>query len=336
MAKPRTLPIPTKHQIPARPKAAREAGDDYGRTAEPSWRGVDWPARLNWVEIEGRQVNYVDMGSGEGPPIVFIHGLSGQWQNWLENIPRAALERRVIALDLPGFGFSEDPVERITIPAYARCVEEFCTRLDLGTCVIVGNSMGGFIAAEMAIRFPERVERLLLCSPAGITSTQLSKRPVMTLARIAGVTASAQFSPKRLVSLRPGTRHAILALVLRHPSRISADIAWHGMISGAGKAAFIPALAACLDYDFTDRLGDIGCPTLLIWGRNDAIIPVRDAEDFERLVPGLRTVIVEDTGHVAMLERPETFNGLMMDFLAEKAGESTTPDERPPPSVEAA
>ncbi len=330
------LPLPKKHAVPARPSQARRAGDDYGCTAQPDWREVDWPAQLNWIEIEGRKVNYVDMGSGAGPPVVFIHGLSGQWQNWLENIPRAAQERRVIAMDLPGFGYSEDPVEQITIPGYARCVEELCERLDLGSVAVVGNSMGGFIAAEMAIRFPGRVERLMLCSPAGVSSAQVRERPVMTMARIAGISASTQVAPTKLISKRPGLRHLILALVARHPSRLKSDLTWHGLVSGAGKPAFVPALGACLNYDFRERLGEIGCPTLLIWGRNDAIIPVEDAELFERLVPGLRTVILKDTGHVAMVERPEVFNGLLMDFVAEKAGESTTPDEKPEPEVEAA
>src|SRR3712207_5975578 len=105
--------VPTSR--PASVRAARRAGDGYGQTAQPDWRSIDWSRHLRRVDIEGTPVNYVDIGSGELEPVVFVHGLGGQWQNWLENIPRAAAERRVITLDLPGFGRSPMPVDRITI-----------------------------------------------------------------------------------------------------------------------------------------------------------------------------------------------------------------------------
>jgi pimeloyl-ACP methyl ester carboxylesterase len=79
----------------------------------------------------------------------------------------------------------------------------------------------------------------------------------------------------------------------------------------------MPALQAVLDYDFRDRLPEIACPTLIVWGEQDAVIPVRDAQVFERLISDSRKVVMRDTGHVAMAERPEAFNGLLVDFLAE-------------------
>src|SRR5215210_9454551 len=82
---------------PATPWAAKQADDDYGKSAEPSWREVDWQSLLRQVEIDGRSVNYVSLGSGEGPPIVFVHGLGGCWQNWLENLPYFAQRHRVVA-----------------------------------------------------------------------------------------------------------------------------------------------------------------------------------------------------------------------------------------------
>ena len=109
----------------------------------------------------------MDIGSGDEHPIVFIHGLGGQWQNWLENIPRFAQDRRVIVLDLPGFGLSPMPAEEISIEYYGRVVADMCDQLDLGPCVVVGNSMGGYIASELAIKHPELVERLMLVSAAG-------------------------------------------------------------------------------------------------------------------------------------------------------------------------
>jgi pimeloyl-ACP methyl ester carboxylesterase len=308
--------VPTAR--PARVRAARLAGDDYGVTARPDWRSIDWASHLHQMEIDGRPVNYVDIGSGPREPIVFVHGLGGQWQNWLENLPRAAQERRVIALDLPAFGLSPMPRDQITIPGYGRTVEALCDRLGLGRVDIVGNSMGGFIGAEVAIQFPQRVDQLLLVSAAGITSADLAHAPIMSLGRVASAIATHTVAQDRQLAARPKSRHMALQFVARHPSRLKADLAYEGFFKGTGKPGFTDALRASLDYDFRDRLPEIGVPTLIVWGEKDSIIPVKDAQEFERLIPDSRKVVMKDTGHISMAERPETFNDLMMEFLAER------------------
>ena len=158
---------------PAAPWRDRDADDEYGCTATPNWRETDWSRELKQIEIDGIPVNYVDVGSGEEEPVVLVHGLGGQWQNWLENIPRLALDRRVVAMDLPGFGLTPEPEdEEISITGYGRCVNALCDELGLGKVELVGNSMGGYVAAEVAIQFPERVSRLVLVSAAGISSAE--------------------------------------------------------------------------------------------------------------------------------------------------------------------
>jgi pimeloyl-ACP methyl ester carboxylesterase len=307
--------VPTAR--PASVRAARRAGDGYGETAQPDWRQIDWSRHLHQVEIDGSPINYVDIGSGEREPIVFVHGLGGQWQNWLENLPRAARERRVIALDLPGFGRSAMPRERITISGYARHVDALAERLGLGRVDIVGNSMGGYIAAEVAIQFPQRVDQLLLVSAAGITSADLFQQPIMILGRLATAVASYGAARHRDIAARPKSRHMALALVARHPSLLKADFAYEGFFKGTGKPGFGDALRASLDYDFRDRLPDIRQPALIVWGEKDSIIPVKDAHEFERLIPDSRKAVMTDTGHIPMAERPAAFNDLMMEFLAE-------------------
>lgn len=310
-------------QIASR-RAAAHAGDDYGRTAEPSWRKVDWRAHLHQIEMDGRRVNYVDIGEGDRPPAIFIHGLAGCWQNWLENMPRLAQERRCLALDLPGFGESEMPREKISISGYATLVTEFARRLGVDEPVdVIGNSMGGFIAAELGINHSHFARRIVLCSPAGISITNLKRRPVLTAARISAAVTNITLARREAMAKRPGLRHLALAYVFRHPTLISADLAYQ-MMSGAGRPGFVDALDALTDYDFRDRLGDVEVPVLLVWGREDNLVPVADADEFERLIPNASKVILEDTGHVAMLERPETFNDLVVDFL--DAGEAPTDD----------
>ena len=302
---------------PASPRRDREADHSYGAGARPSWREVDWTRHLAQVEVDGTPVNYVDLGSGEDEPAVFVHGLGGQWQNWLENLPRIAEQRRVLALDLPGFGLSPEPRERITIQGYGRTVEGFCRELDLGPVELVGNSMGGFVAAETAIQVPGRVSRLVLVSAAGISSASTARTPILSFGRVAAALASNTAARHRQLAARPLSRHLSLAFVARHPRLISADLAYEGFFKGTGKRGFEDALRACLEYDFRERLPEVGSPTLIIWGANDAIIPVRDAEEFERLIDDSRKIVMRDTGHVPMAERPETFNQVLLDFLAE-------------------
>lgn len=301
---------------PASRRAAARAGDDYGVTAQPDWRETDWRDHLRSAEVGGRHVNYVDMGEPDEGTVVFVHGLGGCWQNWLENIPRFARDRRVIALDLPGFGRSEMPAQDISIPGYARCVEALLEQAGVEHAAVVGNSMGGFVGAELAIAFPQRVERLVLVAAAGISSVHVRRDPVLAVARVLAAGGTMSATQQRAILSRPGLTHAAFAFVFRHPTRLRRDLLWE-QIQGTGKPGFVPALTSLLGYDFTDRLTEIGCPTLVVWGSDDLVVPTRDAHEFERLIPDSRKVIFDDTGHCPMLERPESFNAVLAEFLTE-------------------
>jgi pimeloyl-ACP methyl ester carboxylesterase len=306
---------------PTSPWRYRDADDGYGVTASPNWRETDWARELKRIDIYGTPVNYVDVGTdtGDEEPVVLVHGLGGQWQNWLENIPRLALDRRVVAMDLPGFGLTPEPSdgEKMTIPRYGEYVNELCDKLGLGQIELVGNSMGGYIAAEVAIQFPERVERLALVSAAGISSAETLEAPILTFGRVATAIATNTASRFRQLAARPVTRHCSLALVARHPRLLKPDLVYEGFMKGAGKPGFDEALRASLDYDFRERLPEVKVPTLIVWGEKDSIIPVRDADEFERLIEDSRKVVMRDTGHIPMAERPDAFNRVVTEFLAE-------------------
>jgi pimeloyl-ACP methyl ester carboxylesterase len=264
-------------------------------------------------------VNVIDMG--EGPAIVFVHGLSGSWPNWLEQLPVFAQDHRVIAMDLPGFGHSPMPQGRITISEYGRTLDSLLETLGVSAATVVGNSMGGFVSAELAIAFPQRVERLVLISAAGISTYRhrdveriepYLRRLAPILAAYTGFTAA----QSDWVSRRRGLRNLTLGMIARHPGRLPAPLAAE-QLRGAGKPGFMQALRANIDYPVRERLPEIACPTLIVWGAEDKVIPVADASVFEELIPNSRKVIFEDTGHVAMLERPASFNRLLADFMSE-------------------
>lgn len=318
---------------PTRRRDAVRADDGYGVSDSPDWRTVDWAAHLKTIDIGGVPVNYVDIGEqGDSRPIVYVHGLSGQWQNWIENIARFAKDRRVVALDLPGFGRSPMPSETITIDYYGRVVAEFCDRLGLAPAVLVGNSMGGYIATEVAIASPATVERLMLVSSAGISQREVPRGQVLRVGRLMTFATRSSTAQRRRYAARPTLRHWMLSMVVRHPTRLKPDVTLEGLLKGSGKPGFYDALKACLDYDFLERLPEIGAPTLVVWGRNDAIIPVRDADVFVKRISGSRKLIFEDTGHVAMIERPVAFNDELERFLAYEI----SPDELDEPRTASA
>lgn len=299
---------------------AAHAEDGYGPSGRSAWLDVDWRKHQRWVNVDGQPINTIEIG--DGPALLFVHGLSGSWPNWLEQLPVFGAEgRRAIAVDLPGFGHSPMPTEPITISGYARLLDRLLEELGVDSAAVVGNSMGGFVSAELAIAFPQRVERLVLVSPAGLSTYNHphATRALPTLKRVHRVlnayTASIAASADTATS-RPKLRNATLGLVAAHPSRLPAALAAE-QLRGVGKPGFLQALEANLVYDFKERLPEIVCPTLIVWGDRDRVISVRDAAVYAELIPGSRKVLFEDTGHVAMLERPASFNALLRDFLAE-------------------
>jgi pimeloyl-ACP methyl ester carboxylesterase len=297
-----------------------DRGQQYGPAGRSPWLEIDWREHQRWVMAQGRPVNVIDLG--EGPAIVFVHGLSGSWPNWLEQLPVFATGHRVIAMDLPGFGHSPMPDERITISAYARILDGLLETLGVSAATVVGNSMGGFVSAELAIAYPQRVERLVLVSGAGISTYRRRdvERIEPYLRRIAPMVAvytGWTATRSDWVARRPGLRNLALGLVTRHPSRLPAALVAE-QLRGAGKPGFMQALRANIDYPVSEHLPEVACPTLIVWGEEDKIIPVEDASVFEELIPNSKKVIFEGTGHMAMLERPTAFNELLEEFVEEE------------------
>jgi pimeloyl-ACP methyl ester carboxylesterase len=294
------------------------ADDSYADGDDSAWREIDWPALTRTVELPDGPVNVVDTG-GDGPPLLFVHGLAGLWQNWLLNIPAFMASHRVIAPDLPGFGRSPMRSGEISIHGYAETVDALCGALGVDRAVVVGNSMGGFIGAELAISFPTHVTKLVLISAVGLSIEYVGREPLLALGRAWAAATTRAGARSEAVIRRPRLRRAALQSVLRYPEKLSLPLTWE-LVQGAGRPAFIPAMEALTSYSFRDKLVQIEVPTLIVWGRNDMLVPVEDAEEFERLIgANARKVIFDDTGHVPMIERPSRFNALLREFIAGRA-----------------
>jgi len=266
----------------ATPADTSEGLGAYGPVGRSAWLDVDWSTHQRWVTVAGQPVNVCEIGPADGDPIVWIHGLSGSWQNWLENLPAFA------------------------------------------AAGIVGNSMGGFIASELAIRFPERVERLVLVSAAGLSVEDLRNDMGMAMLHrldfLLGACVGWVASKSDFVAKRERLRFATFSIVAAHPQQLPAPLVEENL-RGSGKPGFMPSVEALTTYPIRERLPEIGCPVLIVWGTKDHLVPVKDAHEFERLIPDSRKVIYEDTGHVPQMERPAAFNALVRDFIAEAPDE---------------
>src|SRR4051812_37722702 len=221
--------------------AIRTAFHILGRRLTPWW-SIDWSRQQRWVRVQERWANVVEIGPPDGEPVLFLHGLGGSWRNWLENLPVIAeAGYRAIAVDLPGFGHSEMPADKVSIPGYGRWVDELCGQLGISAAAVVGNSMGGFIGAELAIQSPSRVERLVLVSAAGISAANLRVDSALQLLykteAIGTYMTGLVLARAAALVRRPRLRWAAMALVMRHPERLSPQLAYE-QITGMGTPGF--------------------------------------------------------------------------------------------------
>jgi pimeloyl-ACP methyl ester carboxylesterase len=288
--------------------------DPYG-DPDPEWLKIDWRRHLRTVDVVGAEANYVEMG--EGPPLVLVHGLSGAWQNWLEQIPRLSQQHRVIAIDLPGFGASPMPPWEISISAYGSFVRDFCEKLGVSRCALVGNSMGGFIATEVAISDPDRIDKLVLVSAAGITWARARREPAAVLGRMGR--AAAPYALKFQMSgiKRPRSRQLAFQGIFFDPNGLRREVLWENIVPALQSPGYYDAMTTLVGYDIRDRLEEIEVPTLIVWGRNDRVVPIPAAFAYQqRIGENARLEIFDHCGHVPQMERPVRFNRLLEEFLS--------------------
>jgi pimeloyl-ACP methyl ester carboxylesterase len=291
--------------------------EDYGNP-DPEWLKIDWRPHLHRVRLPGCDVNYVELG--EGPPIVFVHGITSSWQAWLESLPHFARAHRVIALDLPGFGASPMPSWPIGMPAYGRLLHDFCEKLGVGAdATLVGNSMGGLVAAEALLSAPERFDRLVLVSAAGFVNTWLPHQRSAATSHAWNTFGRPFGAAARFFVTHPRARYLMFRFAIRYPGRLRKELLWEQMASGVPCPGFADSLDAVIEYDARDRLEEIRAPTMIVWGMDDWVIPSIAALSYHRRIPHSRLEIFERTGHVPQLERPARFNALLDEFLETRA-----------------
>jgi pimeloyl-ACP methyl ester carboxylesterase len=241
---------------------------------------------------------------GDGPPVALVHGLGGSAANWVEIVPRLLPSHRVLAVDLPGHGGSAPLAHGRGIDAFADAVAGALAAAGHERLLVAGHSFGGHVAARLACRHPGLVRALLLVSPAGISSRR-------RLARLA-LAASLRIRPTRRV--RPlALRHADRAWFRRAVLRpwLAGSVSdvpprgVRGLVWDAAEHRDLRSAAAAMHADDPRAwLGEIQCPSLVLWGADDVLLSISDAFEISRRL-GARVRLVAGCGHLAIAERSD-------------------------------
>ncbi|MEC5405509.1 alpha/beta hydrolase [Paraburkholderia sp. MPAMCS5] len=265
-----------------------------------------------FVTIMGADVHYVDEGSGD--VIVMIHGFASSLHTWNRVADELKREYRVIRLDLPPFGVTgplrsrSGEIETMNLPAYRRFIDTFVQALGIGRATFIGNSLGGLISWDYAVRHREAVERLVLIDSAGFPM----KLPIyIGLFNSALVRASSpRWLPEAII--RSAVRN-----VYGDPRKLDAATLrrYVEFFHGEGTRAAIGKMVPTLDFAEldTDVLTTLTVPTLVLWGAKDRWIPTTHAAEFAQRIPDSRWVMYPGLGHIPMEEAPER---VMMDLRA--------------------
>ena len=262
--------------------------------------------------VAGSRLGYVRTGSG--PALVLLHGFASSIYTWKDVIPALARTHDVVALDLPGFGASDQP-PGLSWEDLPRSVFGLMDRLGIPRASLVGNSLGGAVAVMLAVDRPDRVERLALVDSAGY-NLDPADRPL--LLRLVGspVNGVVRALPVRRLLVRLALRQVFHDDRLVTPERVEEYLA---PMARPGALAALRSLTASQGVgaaDFARRIGDVAAPTLIVWGREDRWIPLEQGRRFEAAIRGSRLVVIDECGHMPQEERPEPFLEAVSPFLA--------------------
>ncbi len=252
-----------------------------------------------FTKIDGVDVHYRD--EGQGPPLVLVHGSSSSLHTWDGWVAKLSVHRRVIRLDLPGYGLTGPaPDKDYSSHRYAKVVAGLLDQLGIAQADVAGNSLGGRVALTLALEQPARVRRLVLIDSAGLRGERLP-----AIFRLAGIPVLNGLL--RWVTPRAVVR-ANLNEVYGDKARLTDSVVdrYYDMTLREGnRQATIDRFSHLSDPDLDDRLREIHVPVLLEWGERDAWIPLTSAHRLQAGIAGSKLVTYPDGGHVPMEELPE-------------------------------
>ncbi len=256
------------------------------------------------VAIFGAKIRYLEAGDAAKPTVILLHGLGAQAESWQLNIAALSANYRVIAPDQIGFGKSDKPLLKYRVGTYVDFLDKFMAELKIEKAHLVGNSMGGWVAGLMAIKYPNRVEKIVLADAAGIIPANVNTDQIYQLNNSTRDEIRANL---KLIFATPILQNNEALVDQFMTQRITAN-------DGYTINSLIESIKRKEDF-LNNRLGEIKKPTLIIWGKQDGLLPVADATTFNKGIVNSELVIFENCGHVPQFEKALDFNKKVLEFL---------------------
>jgi pimeloyl-ACP methyl ester carboxylesterase len=274
------------------------------------------PHRL--VDVGGTSTYVVD--AGDGPPILLVHGYGDTADGWRRVVPGLLRDHRVIAIDVPPFGRSDEVRRPALMDFYRDFFPTLFERLEIERATVIGHSLGGAISLHLTLERPDLVERLGLVAPAG-----LGKSPPWWWYLLTGYgpvyrTALSVPSPLTGPLIRQAMKRFLDVRLFHDPRKLQRDID-HLVELHSSPRDFDRLLAAgrCCIQSYTGTLLDdsraIAVPKFMVWGRHDGLVPSDHARAFEQTHPDAHVHVLDDCGHYPHIEFPAKFNGLLRRWI---------------------
>lgn len=258
-----------------------------------------------FVTVFGAKIRYLEAGDAAKPTVIFLHGLGAQAEAWQFNIPALAANYHVIAPDQVGFGKSDKPFLKYRVGTYADFLDKFMSELKIEKAHLVGNSMGGWVAGFMAVKYPNRVEKMILVGAAGLAPKEVDFERVY------------QLNNSTRDEIRANLKLIFASPALQNNEAMVDQFMTQLVVTNDGYtiSSLIESIKRREDFLDDSLLKAIKKPTLIIWGKQDGLLPVTDAEKFNKEIANSKLVIFDQAGHVPQFEKAAEFNKTVLEFL---------------------
>lgn len=270
-----------------------------------------------YVRVGNIKTRYWSLGD-QGSPIVLVHGIGSAIETWALNVEALAQHHQVYALDLVGSGRSDKPLGSYSLVALAEFVKGFADVMELDRFSLIGNSMGGGIALQFALLYPQQIEKLVLVNSLGLG------QEVSWSLRLANLPLVDRFYKPTRSSTALTLKQAVENQALITDEWI--DRFYHLLSLPGASGALISQIRTNVDWlgvrkevyqPIVDRLSTITAPTLVVWGKQDQILPVAHAQVAMQQLLNARLQLFDPCGHWSHFERAVEFNRLVSEFLAD-------------------
>lgn len=257
-----------------------------------------------FAKIGNHNIRYLESGNSD-KTIILLHGLGASAERWLQVIPYLAKQYRVIAPDIVGFGLSDKPTLDYTIKFFSNFLDGFINHVSVSRPVsMMGSSLGGRISIDYAIQNAHNVEKMILVSPAGI-----NEEP----------TAALNSYIQAVIHPTPEDARKAFLMMAGNNRKVEQDVISdfvNRMLLPNSKLSFMSSLLGLKKSILTqETLGKISSPTLIIWGKDDKVIPIENAIVFSKSIKNSKYVAMEKCGHTPFVDEPELFSKLVLQFL---------------------